>query len=213
MDKKKIILISGLVIAIIIAIVLIINVATSNKENEDKSTKSQTVELSQVFEIDNIEKSKYEIEKNKEIEVAAQYITNNNKYQLNANVRFNEDKGRMIYIREEYEKVNIYQEEQQINKYEDKNMRINEIMTEFEQKCKNYINVYDETIVTEQLYGESTSKGKIPVEESIYNENRLYSKTYTIEDELEKTEKKYDINFYKKDEAIVCEFAYYIDND
>ena len=208
MDKKKIIWISSiLVVTIIIIVSLIIN--SNNKRNGDENilAKSETVELSQVFEIDDIEKSKYEAVKNDEIEVASKYLTSSNIFELNSNVKFDEDKGRMIYIREEYEKVNIYQEEHQLNKYEDKNIKIEEIITEFEQKCQMYLNANDETKVREELYGESTAKGKIPVVESIYDENRLYSKTYTIEDEIDKTEKKYDINFYRSDEKIICEFV------
>lgn len=210
MDKKKIILISTLIIVGVIIIFLAINLNSKNKEDKANLTKNATVELLQVFEIDDIEKSKHEIVENDEIEVASKYLTSSNIFELNANVKFDEDKGRMIYIREDYEKVNIYQEEHELNKYEDKNIKIQEIMTEFEQKCQMYLNANDETDVREQLYGESTAKGKIPVVESIYDENRLYSKTYTIEDEIDKTNKEYDINFYRSDEKIICEFAYYI---
>ena len=209
MDKKKIIWISILAIVAIITLVLI-NVVKLNKQNNNKIEVNKILELSQVFKIDNIEKTKYEIVKNKQIKIASKYSVSNNKYELNVNVRFEEEKGKMIYIRENNEKLNIYQEEHQINKYEDKNTRIEEIMTKFEQKCENYMNTDDDTIVKEKLYGKSISKGKIPVEESIYNENRLYTKTYTIEDEIEEKTKKYDINFYKIDEIIVCEFVYYI---
>ena len=209
MDKKKIILISTLIIVGIFIISLIIGLNSKKQEDKNILTKSETVELSQVFEIDDIEKSKYEVVENKEIEVASKYLTSSNIFELNANVKFDEDIGRMIYIREDYEKVNIYQEEHELNKYEDKNIRIEEIMTEFEQKCEMYLNVNEDTEVREQLYGESTAKGKIPVVESIYDENRLYSKTYTIEDEIDGP-KKYDINFYRSDEKIICEFVYYI---
>lgn len=211
MDKKKVIWISSiLVIAIIIIVAVIIKLNNKKQETKNTLTKSQTLELSQVFEIDNIENSKYETIKNKEIEVASKYLTGTNNYELNANVKFEEDEGKMIYIREGYEKVNIYQEEHEVNKYEDKNIKIEEIMTEFEQKCQSYMNADETTQTREELYGESTSKGKIPVTESIYNENRLYSKIYTIKDEIEKIEKKYDINFYKSGESIICEFVYYI---
>ena len=211
MDRKKMIFILAIVvIAIIIIVALIINSNSKKQENKDTLSKSETVELSQVFEIEDIEKSKYEVVKNDEIEVASKYLTSSNKYELNVNVKFDKDKGKMIYIREDYEKVNIYQEEHALNKYEDKNIRIEEIMTEFEQKCEMYLNVNEDTEVREELYGESTSKGKIPVVESIYDENRLYSKTYTIEDEMTETEKKYDVNFYRMNEKIICEFVYYI---
>ena len=53
----------------------------------------------------------------------------------------------------------------------------------------------------EQLYGESTESFERPIEESIYYEERLYSKTYKSE------ENTYDINFYRKDNKIICEFV------
>ena len=53
----------------------------------------------------------------------------------------------------------------------------------------------------EQLYGESSAEFELPIEESIYNEGRLYSKTYKSE------ENTYDINFYRQDNQIICEFV------
>lgn len=57
---------------------------------------------------------------------------------------------------------------------------------------------------SETLYGESSQTVKIPLSESIYRDNRLYSKTY------EKEGKTYDINFYKNGEKINCELVYKI---
>ena len=54
---------------------------------------------------------------------------------------------------------------------------------------------------TDTLYGESTESFERPIEESIYYEERLYSKTYKSE------ENTYDINFYRKDNQIICEFV------
>ena len=54
---------------------------------------------------------------------------------------------------------------------------------------------------TEQLYGESSADFELPIEESIYTEGRLYSKTYKNE------ENEYDINFYRQDNKIICEFV------
>ena len=105
MDKKKILFIS---LWIIIGIMLIINIVIFNKEDKNSTVKSKTVELLEVFEMDKIENGKYETVKNKNIEVANKYLSNNNKYELNVNVKFEEDEGRLVYIREGYEKVNIF---------------------------------------------------------------------------------------------------------
>ena len=43
--------------------------------------------------------------------------------------------------------------------------------------------------------------GKIPLGESIYYENREYTKTFKV------GEKTYDLNFYRKDDKIICELV------
>ena len=89
-----------------------------------------------------------------------------------------------------------------MNKYKDITIQIRNIMEEFETTCEGYMEITEEEYKeTEQLYGESTESFERPVEESIYYEERLYSKTYKDE------EKEYDINFYKKDNRIICEFV------
>ena len=70
------------------------------------------------------------------------------------------------------------------------------------QDDKNLCNSIDETYEeTEELYGESNAEFEIPIEESIYNEGRLYSKIYKNE------ENEYNINFYRKENKIICEFV------
>ena len=49
--------------------------------------------------------------------------------------------------------------------------------------------------------GESTVDYERPIEESIYIDGRLYSKTY------KNGEKEYNINYYKKGDKIICELV------
>lgn len=49
--------------------------------------------------------------------------------------------------------------------------------------------------------GESTVDYERPIEESIYIDGRLYSKTYKND------EKEYNINYYKTGENIICELV------
>ena len=68
--------------------------------------------------------------------------------------------------------------------------------------CEGYMEIAEEEYEeSEQLYGESSVDFELSVEESIYTEGRLYSKTYKSE------ENEYDINFYKNGEKIICEFV------
>ena len=121
-------------------------------------------------------------------------------YKLKATVKMQETTGKMIYLRG-VDNINVYQTEYDINKYGDKNTQVSGIMQTFEENCKMYMGIEEEYKETEQLYGEDNAEFELPVEESIYNEGRLYSKTYKSE------ESTYDINFYRKDDKIICEFV------
>ena len=202
--KQKIIILVIIAIIIVGLIVILINKNKSENKSEKTST-IETLDISQVFEIENIEKSKYEITKSKNKEIATKYIVNEEIYELEANIEFMDMLGKMIYVREDYEKVNIYQTEYKLDKYENTNSQVEQIIEEFEGMCKSYLNVEEqEKAQSESLYGEASQKEKIPLGESIYYDNRLYSKTYEME------EKTYDINFYRSGEKIICEFVYEI---
>ena len=202
--KKKIIIIATIIVIILVALIAVL--LLNRQENNDSISKIETtvLDISQVFDIDDIEKSKYEMEKAKDIQISSKYIVGSNIYRLNAKVEFMEDTGEMLYVRESYNKLNIYQEEQKIDEYDNVNSQVEGIIENFESKCKSYLGINEEEKGKEELSGESTSKGAIPIGESIYYENRKYSKSYELE------EKTYEMNFYKKDTGIVCELVYEI---
>ena len=201
--KKKIIIIATIIVIILVALIAVL--LLNRQENNDSISKTETtvLDISQVFEIDDIEKSKYEIEKTKDIQIASKYIVGSNIYRLNADVEFMADTGKMFYVRERYNKLNIYQEEQKIDEYDNVNSQVEEIIENFESKCKSYLGI-DEEKGKEEISGESTTKGAITIGESIYYENMEYSKSYDLD------EKTYEINFYKKGTGIVCELVYEI---
>ena len=195
MDKKKKILIA--IIAIFILLILVIVIIDMSKKNK-QNTVTETANLSDLIDIENIEDIPYNTEKTDE-EISAKY-TSSNKQEVKARVQASETTGKMIYVRSSYEKLNIYKVEYEIGKYSNKSMKVIEIMQEFDNICKTYM-ATEEYEETDYLYGESKETFKIPLEESIYYEERLYSKTYKSK------EKEYDINYYKKDDKIICEFA------
>ena len=199
-DKKKKIIAGAIGIGIILIIAIIVLSIKNNKsQNEGETETIEEVELSEVLEIEDIEKVKYEKEKTKD-EIATKYVTGNNMYKLKATVKMQETTGKMIYVRG-VDNINVYQTEYDINKYGDKNTQVSGIIQTFEEICKNYMGIEEEYKETEQLYGESNAEFELPVEESIYNEERLYSKTYKNE------EKEYNINYYKTGENITCELV------
>ena len=202
-DKKKKVIVGTIIIAIILIIVITLILFNRNKNTE--SEQLQSIELTtELLDVENIQSLGYELEKTEE-EISSKYITGKEKYEIKANVTAGEEnektEGKMIYVRENYDNVNIYKTEYKINKYEDKTTQVSNIMEEFEMICEGYIGLLDEYEETEQLYGESTVDYERPIEESIYIEERLYSKTYKNE------EKEYNINFYKTGENIACELV------
>ena len=202
-ENKKKIIIGAIIIAIILIIVITLILFNRNKNTEPEQL--QTIELTiELLDVENIESLEYKLEETKE-EISSKYVTGRNKYEIKANVKAGEStgetEGKMIYVRGNYDNVNIYKTEYKINKYEDKTTQVSNILQQFEMLCEEYIGSLDEYEETEQLYGESDAKFELPLEESIYNEERLYSKTYKNE------EKEYNINYYKAGENITCELV------
>lgn len=199
-EKKKKIIFIGIVLILVILIVVILN--NINKKENTKII--ETVNLAELINEKEIEKLAYEKEESKE-KISSKYITNQNKYEIKAKVMAEEIEGKMIYIRGT-QNLNVYKTTYTLNRYKDKTTEISNIIQEFEMTCERYMEITNNKYEkTEQLYGESTVDYKRPIEESIYFEKRLYSKTYQSE------ENKYDINFYREDNKIICEFVHYIE--
>ncbi len=199
--KKKIIIGASIAIIVLLLVILIVIISNNNKNKTAENTEIlENADLSQLIDGDNIETISYETEKTEE-EISTKYITGRNTYEVKANVQAGETEGKMIYVRGA-QNLNIYKVEYTLNKYKDTTTQVQNIMQEFETLCQGYMGITDEEYTeTEQLYGESTEIFERPVEESIYYEERLYSKTYKSE------ENTYDINFYRKDNQIICEFV------
>ena len=199
-EKKKKIIIGASIVGIVLLLVILIVVISSNQKAED-TEQLENVDLSELINIENIESLSYGTEETKE-EISSKYHTGKETYEVKVNVQAGETEGKMIYVRGNYDKLNIYKTEYTLNKYEDKTTKVRNIMQEFEMLCEGYMEVTDEEYKeTEQLYGESGADFELPVEESIYTEGRLYNKTYKNE------ENEYDINFYRQDNKIICEFV------
>ena len=203
-DKEKKIIVGAIIIAIIL--IIVITLILFNRNENTESEQLQTIELTtELLDAENIEGLGYELDEI-EAEISSKYITTGKeKYEIKANVKAGESteeaEGKMIYVRGNYDNLNVYKTEYKINKYEDKTTQVSNILQQFEMICEGYIGPLDEYEETEQLYGESDAKFELPLEESIYNEERLYSKTYKNE------EKEYNINYYKAGENITCELV------
>lgn len=206
-ENKKKIIVGAIIIAIILILAITLILFNRNKDEEQENLQNieLTTEILEAEDIENIETLGYELKETEE-EISSKYITTGKeKYEIKANIKAGESteetEGKMIYVRGNYDNVNIYKTEYKINKYEDKTTQVSNILQQFEMVYEEYIGPLDEYEETEQLYGESNAKFELPLEESIYNEERLYSKTYKNE------EKEYNINYYKTGENITCELV------
>lgn len=197
-QKKKIIIGASIAVIVLLLVILVVKMS-NNKKTEENTEILETADISELINIEDIENIPYETKETEE-ELSTKYIASGEKCEVKANVQAGKTEGKIIYVRGA-ESLNVYKTEYVINKYKDKTTEVNKIMQEFEMVCEGYMEITEEYKETEQLYGESTENFERPVEESIYYEERLYSKTYKDE------EKEYDINFYKKDNRIICEFV------
>ena len=137
--KLKIILLAIIAIVIISLIVIFINRNQSKNEGTLPREKTVTLDISEVLEIENIEKSKYEKKNNANIEIASRYLVSGNTYELKANIKFMDKVGKVVYVRGDNEKINVYQTEYKLDKYESINSQVEKIINEFEEMCKSYL--------------------------------------------------------------------------
>ena len=204
MKNKKLYITIAIIIAIVI--ILIIVVKTKNKNNT-KITNAvlPNTDLSEVFELDDIKNTKYEIKKSNSKKIAKKYNVIE-KNILNANVEFNNKKGKMIYVRDVNNKMNIYQTKYMIDDLDYTN-GINKYITDFLESASNFIGAEQLQISDGTIFGEE--KEAPYLEESIYTDKKLYTfhyeeKTGNIETQ---DKKEYDINFYMEEKYLICEIV------
>ena len=81
--------------------------------------------------------------------------------------------------------------------------QIKDNMNAFEKRIIN--EYYDKLIfMNKELLGESKYKFKLPIEESIYKDNRVFRKIFEEDGDV------YHINYYMSDDKLVCEFIKFI---
>lgn len=203
--KKTKLIIFLIVIFLIIAIILI---AIKNKQ-KNKIIRKETIDFNNAFEIENINDSKYKIEEAKDVKIASKYSVFNDIYKLDANVKLGDRNGELIYVRNNSQKLNIYQTKYRIDEL-NFNEQIERYIEVFRNECVNYIGNVEKP-ASESVYGDS--KSSLPVSENIYLNNRLYNIVYEIKDdneqqqEVEIQSQKFEINFYRNESNLMCEFV------
>ena len=181
-EKKKKIIIGASIAGIVLLLVILI-VAISNNNNTKENTETlENVDLSELVNVEDIESSPYKTEETKE-EISSKYHTGKETYEVKVNVQAGETEGKMIYVRGNYDKLNIYKTEYTLNKYEDKTTKVRNILKELgttkakilgvnTKTTKERIAIMDITLEVENLNELNKAQKAIRKVDSVYEVKR-----------------------------------------
>ena len=206
-DKKKLIISVIAVIAILVIIfAIIINKRVDAAMKKNYETLPEVELSSEIFETEDINTLKdFKIEKTSAVSLSSKYVVGSNSYITKADVKLENRTGKLIFLRDGYNKVNIYQTKYGIDELDSISSQVSRYMEEFKMNCTMIMGAGLDEPTNSVLVNKDDSDKNIPLEESIFNHNRLYSLTYNIkEDSLledntidSSNARKYEINFYR----------------
>ncbi len=202
MNNKKIYITIAIIIAVLLIFIIILKI---NSKNRNNTAVLPSIDFSEVFELEDIKNKKYDIKKANNEKIAIKYNAVET-YILNANVELNGRKGKMIYVRDINNKMNIYQTKYRIDDLDYAN-GINKYIANFLENASTIIGIDQLQIEDGIIFGEENKPQYL--EESIYTDKKLY--TFHHEEQNGSTDnqdkKKYDINFYMNENYLMCEIV------
>lgn len=202
MNNKKIYITIAIIIAVLLIFIIILKI---NSKNRNNTAVLPSIDFSEVFELEDIKNTKYDIKKANNEKIAIKYNAVET-YILNANVELNGRKGKMIYVRDINNKMNIYQTKYRIDDLDYAN-GINKYIANFLENASTIIGIDQLQIEDGIIFGEENKPQYL--EESIYTDKKLY--TFHHEEQNGSTDnqdkKKYDINFYMNENYLMCEIV------
>ena len=202
MNNKKIYITIAIIIAVLLMFIIILKI---NSKNRNNTAVLPSIDFSEVFELEDIKNTKYDIKKANNEKIAIKYNAVET-YILNANVELNGRKGKMIYVRDINNKMNIYQTKYRIDDLDYAN-GINKYIANFLENASTIIGIDQLQIEDGIIFGEENKPQYL--EESIYTDKKLY--TFHHEEQNGSTDnqdkKKYDINFYMNENYLMCEIV------
>ena len=225
MKNKKIIIITSIVLVIVLIIIGIVVFNKKGNNTSDSTTKKEEkkiiTDINYLMQIKDINNSQYKSKKESNVKIASKYNVSNNIYKLKDAVQFNKKTGEMIYVRDDSNQLNVLQLKYNIDESKSVSIQLEEIMREFTMECETYMGAFNQEPESKTLYEKTEEDDEIPLEESIFLRNKLYSETYLVKDPLPENVKglntenskaeKYDLNFYRDGQDLVCEFVKIID--
>lgn len=167
-----------LIVVVVIAIGLVFVRGKKSENNSTFGGKASTnvlekVGLFQVFDLEDVENSSFSISNTKE-SFTPNYTIGKINYSLDNTVKFNDFEGQMYFVRETA-KLNIFQTILPMTEYGDPYLRINEFMRDFEMEATSFIRA-------EMDFDEEMPE--VSPEETIWTENKVYTKKYSVKDEM-----------------------------
>lgn len=221
---KKMLIIGGAVIGIIILIVIL---TLLFRGHESKLTTEDSFD--KVVEIGDLLYDLDDKVNNKEVrlhdsneKIYPAYNVSSGIKEADVGVKIGNSFAKVLVVRNNSMKADIYKGIYEIKEYEEgvegslpPLVQIGEYMENFRREARFGMG-HDGELVSENLTGESKYNFPLPVEESIYTENRMYTSTYEAENlfdmidhenDTENNKVRYDLNFYMQDKYFVCEFV------
>lgn len=202
MKKKKMLIISIIANIVLICIIAFLIVYIDKKEIKEQPKNSE-IPLEQIFETENIDESEIPIKKtNTDSEkIASKYKGDSDRVELNlvdADIVLDQRKGKLIGIRTQDIKANIFQLKDKVSSIED----VTSAMEAFISSSKKYLGIKNGEEPSDlKLYHAPISEKEKLVQESIFQDGGEFCMTY------EKNNNKYNINFYKVNEELICELV------
>lgn len=218
-DKKTAIIVGICIILVILfSYVLIIKNRKDGSRTDKVIDSDRVLYIHQVIDIENLDTSLYAdiMKKTSDFNIASKYQVDKKATIINANIDIYLDgnMAKAIYIRENNINLNVVQLRYDVTGDEitPTEIKVEEIMREFDIECKSNMGVMDLEREPTEL---SIKNENIPYSESIYQKKELYSARYKVEEEYsemnidqDKHTKTYDINYYMDgDNTLVCEFV------
>lgn len=192
LNKRNIIILS---ITIIVIVIFFLFLGKNNNSSTYKYLNNININKDTSFQFKNDINSR----------IAGKYNISNDKIFISKkDVYLNSIKGKMIYVRDNSIKANIFQTYVDI-KEEIEGVPILIIMSQYMESFENNslidLNISSDIKIKESFYGDRKFKFKLTPEESILKENREYTKSFNYDGV------KYDINYYIYGDNLVCELV------
>ena len=191
----------GIVVFLIIIIILIL-VLTRNKE---------PIPMEEIINVENYKEVK--VKRSKKTISSKYKLKKHKTFETKDDIELNSLIGKILFVRSKNFNANVFQTTRKIETEKGKQelpilMQVDQNIEYLKIGLLQYLGLDTKTLpLRETLTGNSKSNFPIPIGESIYKEKREYSGTY-----LTLNQEEYDINFYMKDDYLVCELVNFLEH-